>query len=131
MGVQTHPMDQYDMRSGLTYRYYTGTTIATFGEGMPAEDPQPQYLSCSLLDTSILCQITNNSSRPMSALVMLYERNTVPQRTLRAFDRVMVKPLSQDTLQLDITNLSGTVDLWDGWNAFATFNITTPSKQSL
>ena len=120
--AETHGVDQYDMAAGdgLTYRYYSGTKLATFGEGMPSEHPSKSRLQCSLKKNAeitnkwiVSCDAYNGDRRPISALVMVYVRasdkmrknvsDPVPLRALRAFDRVVVNPGDTNILSAEIT----------------------------
>lgn len=159
--AETHAVDQYEMAAGdgLTSRYYTGTKLATFGEGMPSEYPSKSRLQCSLkknVETTnkwtVTCDAYNDDRRPISALMMVYVRASdkmrknisypVPLRALRAFDRVIVNPGETNLLSAEITlqdlmlvNNDGhkeaspgrhfdIIDVWDGWNAFASYSIS-------
>ncbi|CAB9503422.1 xylosidase/alpha-L-arabinofuranosidase 1 [Seminavis robusta] len=125
--ADTHPPDQYDLADGdgLTYRYYKGDVLATFGEGMPHEDPDDDgsAVSCKMMMThnqtqqqtetewTIRCVATNSlTDRSLSALVMVYARASekiqapypIPRRALKGFHRVMVGPLQSETFEIDI-----------------------------
>jgi hypothetical protein len=165
--AETHAIDQYKMAAGdgLTYRYYTGTKLATFGEGMPSEYPSKSRLQCSLKKGvempnkwALTCDASNDDKRPISALMMVYVRASdeirnnvsypVPLRALRAFDRVVVNPGDTNTLSAEITlhdlllvNDDGhkeaapgrhfdIIDVWDGWNAFASYSVSVDFKST-
>ena len=159
--AETHAIDQYDFSAGdgLTYRYYKGIKLATFGEGMPSEHPSNSRLQCSLKKEdgvpnkwTVICDASNNGDRPLSALMMVYVRASdrirnsvpypIPLRALRGFDRVMLNAGETNLLSAEI-NLSDLmlinsdghkeadpgrhfdiIDIWDGWNAFASFSIS-------
>jgi hypothetical protein len=99
-----------------------------------------------------VCDASNDDSRPVSALMMVYVRASdavrnnvsypVPLRALRAFDRAVVDPGAMNLLSAEITlhdlmlvNNDGQkeaargrhfdiLDIWDGWDAFASYSVS-------
>jgi hypothetical protein len=175
--AETHRVDQYDLAAGdgLTYRYHTGEVLATFGEGMPHEEPARSNLSCKLLSVDgqhedhdgiephekaqwkLHCVASNTmEERALSSLAMVFVRASeavraeasypVPQRALKAFQRVMVGPLQSTEFEISIcvndimlVNEEGhrealpgrhfdLIDVWDGWDAFQSFPVSLPGE---
>ena len=115
----------YRMR-GRTYRYMEGEPLFAFGHGLSytsftidnvdvthgsgsvSNPKQPMY--------NVTCRVTNTGKREGTETVQVYIRHTDdaagPKKTLRAFQRVTLKPGQSQTLSIALT--APQLETWDG-----------------
>ena len=100
---QLPAFDEYKME-GRTYRYFRGEPLYPFGYGLSYttfDISKPQYKN-----NKVRVTVKNTGSREGTEVVQVYVRRTAdvdgPLKTLRAFERVTLKPGEQKTVEIDL-----------------------------
>ena len=114
----------YSMKN-RTYRYFTGEALFPFGYGLSYTTFQidkPVYK-----DNKVRVRVTNTGKREGTETVQVYIRNTAdtegPQKTLRAYQQVSLKPGEAKTLTIDLPRNS-----FEGWDAGTNTMRVVPGK---
>ena len=109
---QLPAFDEYKME-GRTYRYFRGEPLYPFGYGLSYttfDISKPQYKN-----NKVRVTVKNTGSREGTEVVQVYVRRTAdvdgPLKTLRAFERVTLKPGEQKTVEIDLPHER--FEVWD------------------
>ena len=109
---QLPAFDEYKME-GRTYRYFRGEPLYPFGYGLSYttfDISKPQYKN-----NKVSVTVKNTGSREGTEVVQVYVRRTAdvdgPLKTLRAFERVTLKPGEQKTVEIDLPHER--FEVWD------------------
>ena len=114
----------YSMKN-RTYRYFTGEPLFPFGYGLSYTTFQidkPVYKN-----NKVRVRVTNTGKREGTETVQVYIRNTAdtegPQKTLRAYQQVSLKPGEAKTLIIDLPRSS-----FEGWDTQTNTMRVVPGK---
>ena len=114
----------YSMKN-RTYRYFTGVPLFPFGYGLSYttfEIDKPAYKN-----NKVQVRVKNTGTREGMETVQVYIRNTAdeegPQKTLRAYQQVSLKPGEAKTLSIDLPRSS-----FEGWDAGTNTMRVIPGK---
>ncbi|MBR7031424.1 MAG: glycoside hydrolase family 3 C-terminal domain-containing protein, partial [Prevotella sp.] len=114
----------YSMKN-RTYRYFTGEPLFPFGFGLSYttfEISKPVYKN-----NKVQVRVKNTGTREGMETVQVYIRNTAdhegPQKTLRAYQQVSLKPGEAKTLSIDLPRSS-----FEGWDAGTNTMRVVPGK---
>jgi beta-glucosidase len=119
---QLPPMMDYNIRNGRTYMYFKGEPLYPFGYGLSYTTFAYSGFKTNAiavksgLQITISVDITNTGKRTGDEVVQLYIRHlnsTVvrPQKELKAFQRITLKPSEKKTIQLQLK--SNDLKYWD------------------
>jgi beta-glucosidase len=119
---QLPPMMDYNIRNGRTYMYFKGEPLFPFGYGMSYTNFSVSNFrtSSTVIRPGSIIQVnvdvTNTGKRNGDEVVQLYIRHlnsTVvrPQKELKAFQRVVLKPGEKKTVSLQLK--AGDLNYWD------------------
>ena len=106
---QLSPMTEYDITKGMTYMYFTGKPVYTFGHGLSYTTFQYSNLNVSPKRISGSGQVTvrvdvrNAGKRAGDEVVQLYVHDVQasvkrPAKELRGFERISLKPGEKKTV---------------------------------
>ena len=117
----------YTMKN-RTYRYYTGEALFPFGFGLSYtqfEIGKPQYSN-----NKVRVSVKNTGTREGLETVQVYIRHLAdkegPQKTLRAYQQVTLKPGESKTIVIDLPRQS-----FEGWDAKTNTMRVVPGKYEL
>ena len=117
----------YTMKN-RTYRYYTGEALFPFGFGLSYtqfEIGKPQYSN-----NKVRVSVKNTGTREGLETVQVYIRHLAdkegPQKTLRAYQQVTLKPGESKTIVIDLPRQS-----FEGWDAKTNTMRVVPDKYEL
>ena len=117
----------YSMKN-RTYRYFTGEPLFPFGYGLSYTTFQigkPAYKN-----NKVQVNVKNTGKREGTETVQVYIRNTAdkegPQKTLRAYSQVTLKPGEAKTVSIDLPRSS-----FEGWDAQTNTMRVLPGKYEL
>ena len=117
----------YTMKN-RTYRYYTGEALFPFGFGLSYtqfEIGKPQYSN-----NKVRVSVKNTGTREGLETVQVYIRHLVdkegPQKTLRAYQQVTLKPGESKTIVIDLPR-----QRFEGWDAKTNTMRVVPGKYEL
>ena len=117
----------YTMKN-RTYRYYTGEALFPFGFGLSYtqfEIGKPQYSN-----NKVRVSVKNTGAREGLETVQVYIRHLAdkegPQKTLRAYQQVTLKPGESKTIVIDLPRQS-----FEGWDAKTNTMRVVPGKYEL
>ena len=117
----------YSMKN-RTYRYFTGEPLFPFGYGLSYTTFQigkPAYKN-----NKVQVNVKNTGKREGTETVQVYIRNTAdkegPQKTLRAYSQVTLKPSEAKTVSIDLPRSS-----FEGWDAQTNTMRVLPGKYEL
>ena len=117
----------YTMKN-RTYRYYTGEALFPFGYGLSYttfEMGQPTYKK-----NKVQVRVKNTGSWEGLETVQVYIHNTAdkegPQKTLRAYQQVSLKPGESKTVTIDLPHSS-----FEGWDVKTNTMRVTPGKYEI
>ncbi|MDP4264903.1 MAG: glycoside hydrolase family 3 C-terminal domain-containing protein [Bacteroidota bacterium] len=110
---QLPPMMDYNIRNGRTYMYFKGAPLFSFGYGLSYTSFAYSRFNVNTMmikpgaEITITVDITNTGKRTGDEVVQLYIRhlNSVvlrPQKELKAFQRITLKPKEKKTVQLKL-----------------------------
>ena len=124
---QLPDFDEYRM-ANRTYRYFRGDALYPFGYGQSYttfDISKPQYKN-----NKVRVMVKNTGSCEGTEVVQVYMRNTAdaegPLKTLRAFERVSLKPGEQKAIEIDFPR-----DRFEGWDAKTNTMRVVPGKYEL
>ena len=117
----------YTMKN-RTYRYYTGEALFPFGFGLSYtqfEIGKPQYSN-----NKVRVSVKNTGTREGLETVQVYIRHLAdkegPQKTLRAYQQVTLKPGESKTIVIDLPR-----QRFEGWDAKTNTMRVVPGKYEL
>ena len=117
----------YTMKN-RTYRYYTGEALFPFGFGLSYtqfEIGKPQYSN-----NKVRVSVKNTGTREGLETVQVYIRHLAdkegPQKTLRAYQQVTLKPGESKTIVIDLPR-----QRFEGWDAKTNTMRVVPDKYEL
>ena len=117
----------YTMKN-RTYRYYTGEALFPFGFGLSYtqfEIGKPQYSN-----NKVRVSVKNTGAREGLETVQVYIRHLAdkegPQKTLRAYQQVTLKPGESKTIVIDLPR-----QRFEGWDAKTNTMRVVPGKYEL
>ena len=125
--AQLPPFDEYRM-TNRTYRYFKGEALYPFGYGLSYttfDISKPQYKN-----NKVRATVKNTGNCEGTEVVQVYVRNTAdaegPLKTLRAYERVTLKPGEQKTVELDFPR-----ERFEGWDAQTNTMRVVPGRYEL
>ncbi|HHY85596.1 MAG TPA: hypothetical protein GYA07_08700 [Verrucomicrobia bacterium] len=119
---QVPPLDEYDISRGFTYMYLKGEPLFAFGHGLSYTTFRYANLRLSTEEVGpdgqieVSIDITNTGERAGDEVVQLYvralgSRVTRPQKELRGFERIGLKPGERRTVRFSLP--AAKLAFWD------------------
>jgi beta-glucosidase len=119
---QLPPMMDYNIRNGRTYMYFQGEPLFPFGYGLSYTTFSYSNFKTNTsviregVNTSVSVDVTNTGKRTGDEVVQLYIRHlnssvVRPQKELKAFQRITLKPGEKKTVTLQVK--PGDLRYWD------------------